>query len=55
MLIQHGTPVTVAFGVAVLVLPVIGIWFLWKNTRFVRTPTASPPNSTPKAACPSTS
>ncbi|MFD8946983.1 hypothetical protein ACFV00_34170, partial [Streptomyces californicus] len=36
MLIRHGTPLTVAFGVAVLVLPVIGVWFLWKNTQFVR-------------------
>ncbi|MDG9720066.1 hypothetical protein [Streptomyces sp. DH24] len=36
MLIETGTPVTVAFGLAVLVLPVIGLWFLWKNTEFVR-------------------
>ncbi|WP_225840063.1 tetratricopeptide repeat protein [Streptomyces sp. NK08204] len=36
MLIQSGTPVTVTFGVAVLILPVIGLWFLWKNTEFVR-------------------
>ncbi|MGW5330178.1 hypothetical protein [Streptomyces sp. NPDC004014] len=36
MLIQTGTLVTVTFGVAVLVLPVIGLWFLWKNTQFVR-------------------
>ncbi|MFI9603789.1 hypothetical protein ACIHCX_28740 [Streptomyces sp. NPDC052043] len=36
MLIQYGTPVTVAFGIAVLILPVIGLWFLWKNTQFVR-------------------
>ncbi|KFK85507.1 hypothetical protein IX27_33665 [Streptomyces sp. JS01] len=36
MLIRHGTAVTVTFGVAVLVLPVIGVWFLWKNTQFVR-------------------
>ncbi|MEU3912308.1 hypothetical protein [Streptomyces sp. NPDC029721] len=35
MLIQQGTWLTVTFGVAVLVLPVIGIWFLWMNTRFV--------------------
>ncbi|MFD9335675.1 hypothetical protein ACFWBF_14890 [Streptomyces sp. NPDC060028] len=35
MLIQHGTWITVTFGVAVLILPVIGIWFLWKNTQFV--------------------
>lgn len=36
LLIAHGTPVTVAFGLAVLVLPLIGLWFLWKNTQFVR-------------------
>ncbi|MFL6000665.1 MAG: hypothetical protein ACJ736_41350, partial [Streptomyces sp.] len=36
MLIQSGTLVTVTFGVAVLILPVIGVWFLWKNTQFVR-------------------
>ncbi|MFZ3473310.1 hypothetical protein ACODT3_09720 [Streptomyces sp. 4.24] len=35
MLIRLGTPVTVPFGLAVLILPVIGVWFLWKNTRFV--------------------
>ncbi|MEU2716603.1 tetratricopeptide repeat protein [Streptomyces sp. NPDC007205] len=36
MLIESGTVVTVTFGVAVLILPVIGLWFLWKNTQFVR-------------------
>ncbi|MFH8469835.1 hypothetical protein [Streptomyces sp. NPDC017991] len=36
MLIQHGTLLTVTFGVAVLILPVIGVWFLWKNTQFVK-------------------
>ncbi|MFE9256008.1 hypothetical protein [Streptomyces sp. NPDC006879] len=35
LLIKHGTLLTVTFGVAVLILPVIGVWFLWKNTRFV--------------------
>ncbi|MFV0127451.1 hypothetical protein ACLGI4_07025 [Streptomyces sp. HMX112] len=35
LLIQHGTALTVTFGVAVLILPVIGVWFLWQNTRFV--------------------
>lgn len=35
LLIRHGTLLTVAFGVAVLILPVIGVWFLWKNTQFV--------------------
>ncbi|MGW9504697.1 hypothetical protein ACWGRT_27720 [Streptomyces albidoflavus] len=36
LLIRHGTPLTIVFGVAVLVLPVIGVWFLWKNTQFVQ-------------------
>lgn len=36
MLIESGTPLTVTFGIAVLILPVIGLWFLWKNTQFVR-------------------
>ncbi|MDQ1035817.1 ABC-type nickel/cobalt efflux system permease component RcnA [Streptomyces sp. V3I8] len=36
MLIQHGTLLTVTFGAAVLVLPGIGVWFLWKNTQFVQ-------------------
>ncbi len=36
MLIGTGTLLTVTFGVAVLILPVIGLWFLWANTRFVR-------------------
>ncbi|MFF5479670.1 hypothetical protein ACFY5C_20325 [Streptomyces sp. NPDC012935] len=36
LLIQSGTVLTVTFGVAVLILPVIGLWFLWKNTQFVR-------------------
>lgn len=36
LLIKAGTLLTVAFGVAVLILPVIGVWFLWKNTQFVR-------------------
>ncbi|MER6999504.1 tetratricopeptide repeat protein [Streptomyces sp. NPDC000410] len=36
MLIQQGTALTVTFGGAVLILPVIGIWFLWKNTQFVK-------------------
>ncbi|MCX4528453.1 MULTISPECIES: hypothetical protein [unclassified Streptomyces] len=35
MLIRQGTLLTVTFGVAVLILPVIGVWFLWKNTQFV--------------------
>ncbi|MGW3728391.1 tetratricopeptide repeat protein [Streptomyces sp. F001] len=36
LLIKTGTFLTVTFGVAVLILPVIGLWFLWKNTQFVR-------------------
>ncbi|GHH87997.1 hypothetical protein GCM10018793_65920 [Streptomyces sulfonofaciens] len=36
LLVRHGTPLTVAFGAAVLVLPLLGLWFLWKNTSFVR-------------------
>ncbi|MCQ4084531.1 tetratricopeptide repeat protein [Streptomyces sp. RB6PN25] len=36
MLIEHGTPVTIAFGVAVLILPLIGAWFLWQTTQFAR-------------------
>ncbi|MFC9647582.1 hypothetical protein [Streptomyces sp. NPDC056937] len=35
LLIEHGTALTVTFGVAVLVLPLIGVWFLWKTTQFV--------------------
>ncbi|WP_299533104.1 hypothetical protein [uncultured Streptomyces sp.] len=36
LLLREGTVLTVAFGLAVLILPVIGVWFLWKNTQFVR-------------------
>ncbi|MDT0378846.1 hypothetical protein RM572_08665 [Streptomyces sp. DSM 42041] len=35
-LIRQGTAVTVAFGLAVLALPAIGLWFLWHTTRFAR-------------------
>jgi Flp pilus assembly protein TadD len=35
-LIEQGTPVTVVFGVAVLVIPLIGAWFLWQTTMFAR-------------------
>lgn len=35
MLLQDGKLITVTMGIAVLVLPLIGIWFLWANTRFV--------------------
>ncbi|WP_175409980.1 hypothetical protein [Streptomyces sp. TRM64462] len=34
-LIQQGTVLTVTLGVSALVLPAIGVWFLWMNTRFV--------------------
>ena len=36
LLIKAGTLLTVTFGVAVLILPGIGVWFIWKNTPFVR-------------------
>ncbi|SCK32934.1 hypothetical protein [Streptomyces sp. WMMB 322] len=36
LLVRHGTPVTVALGLAVFVLPLIGLWFLWHTTRFAR-------------------
>ncbi|MFF3750698.1 hypothetical protein ACFYYH_09590 [Streptomyces sp. NPDC002018] len=35
LLIEQGTALTVALGVCVLVLPAIGVWFLWKNTQFI--------------------
>ncbi|MFI5984911.1 hypothetical protein ACIBEA_29080 [Streptomyces sp. NPDC051555] len=34
-LLSMGTWITVPLGLSVLVLPVVGVWFLWKNTRFV--------------------
>ncbi|MDJ0466902.1 hypothetical protein [Streptomyces sp. H27-C3] len=36
MLIREGTLLTVTFGVAVLILPAIGLWFLWHTTQFAR-------------------
>ncbi|MEX2983947.1 hypothetical protein [Streptomyces sp. C36] len=36
MLIEQGTVITVAFGLAVLVLPFIGAWFLYQTTKFAR-------------------
>lgn len=36
LLIEQGTPLTVALGLAVLVLPLIGVWFLWQTTRFAQ-------------------
>ncbi|KAB8161649.1 hypothetical protein FH609_025870 [Streptomyces sp. 3MP-14] len=35
LLIREGTWITVALGVAVLALPLIGGWFLWRSFRFV--------------------
>ncbi|WP_405768672.1 hypothetical protein OG539_29860 [Actinacidiphila glaucinigra] len=35
-LIQDGRPVTVVFGAAVLVLPLVGVWFLVRTTQFAR-------------------
>ncbi|URM89394.1 hypothetical protein LUW75_04535 [Streptomyces sp. MRC013] len=34
-LIRQGTAVTVTLGLAAMILPAIGVWFLWMNTRFV--------------------
>lgn len=36
LLIREGRPVAVALGLAVLVLPLIGAWFLWRSYQFVR-------------------
>ena len=36
LLIRQGTPVTIAYGLAVLVMPLIGVWFLWQTTQFAR-------------------
>jgi Flp pilus assembly protein TadD len=36
LLIEQGTAITVALGAAVLVLPLIGAWFLWHTTAFAR-------------------
>ncbi|WP_129842783.1 hypothetical protein [Streptomyces sp. RFCAC02] len=35
LLLAEGTWVTVPLGLAVLALPLIGAWFLWRTTRFV--------------------
>ncbi|WP_049573471.1 membrane protein [Streptomyces sp. SBT349] len=35
LLVREGTWVTVPLGAAVLVLPLLGAWFLWRGTRFV--------------------
>lgn len=35
-LIGQGTAVTVALGLSVLVMPLIGVWFLWQTTKFAR-------------------
>jgi cytochrome c-type biogenesis protein CcmH/NrfG len=36
LLMLQGTWVTVSFGVAVMILPLLGAWFLWHSTRFAR-------------------
>lgn len=36
MLIEQGTAITVAFGIAVLILPFLGAWFLYQTTKFAR-------------------
>lgn len=36
LLIREGSPVAVALGSAVMVLPVLGVWFLWHAIRFAR-------------------
>ncbi|MFF4157147.1 hypothetical protein [Streptomyces sp. NPDC001678] len=36
MLIEQGTVVTVTFGLAVMILPFIGAWFLYQTTKFAR-------------------
>jgi cytochrome c-type biogenesis protein CcmH/NrfG len=36
VLVQQGTWVTVPLGLAVLVLPALGAWFLWHSTRFAQ-------------------
>lgn len=36
LLIREGDPVTVALGTAVLVLPLLGVWFLWRTYAFAR-------------------
>ncbi|ONK10810.1 hypothetical protein [Streptomyces sp. MP131-18] len=35
LLMREGTWVTVPLGAAVLVLPLLGVWFLWRSLRFV--------------------
>ncbi|WP_243761636.1 hypothetical protein [Streptomyces sp. YIM 98790] len=34
LLVREGGPVAVPLGLAVLVLPLLGAWFLWHSTRF---------------------
>lgn len=36
LLLEEGTWITVPFGIAVLILPFIGAWFLWQTTQFAR-------------------
>ncbi|MCX5203818.1 hypothetical protein OG897_20470 [Streptomyces sp. NBC_00237] len=35
-MMQLGTPLGIGLGTAALIIPLIGVWFLWKNTEFVR-------------------
>ncbi|GAA3485925.1 hypothetical protein [Streptomyces cremeus] len=35
-MMRLGTPLGVGLGLAALIIPLIGVWFLWKNTQFVR-------------------
>ncbi|UCM90814.1 hypothetical protein [Streptomyces marincola] len=35
LLVAEGTWVAVSLGLAVLVLPLLGAWFLWRSLRFV--------------------
>lgn len=39
-LLATGTPIAVAMGVALLVLPLIGVWALWREVKFGRDATA---------------
>ncbi|WP_433545385.1 hypothetical protein ACQPZG_09485 [Streptomyces sp. CA-294286] len=35
-MMKLGTPLGIGLGTAALIIPLIGVWFLWKNTEFVR-------------------
>lgn len=34
LLVREGTPATIVFGVAVIVIPMIGAWVIWHELRF---------------------